>query len=143
MKWLISIATLALLLCSVAFAQDQTAKKKAAQEAAESWVALVDAGNYAQSWEDASTFFKSKVSREDWEKMLTQVRTPLGKSSDRTPTSAVYQTSIPKAPDGEYVVIQFTINFANTGPAVETITPMLDKDGKWRVSGYYIKPVGM
>jgi hypothetical protein len=23
--------------------------------------------------------------------------------------------------------------------AVETITPMLDKDGKWRISGYYIK----
>jgi hypothetical protein len=26
------------------------------------------------------------------------------------------------------------------GPsAVETITPTLDKDGSWRISGYYIK----
>ncbi|MEJ2473814.1 MAG: DUF4019 domain-containing protein [Desulfobacterales bacterium] len=27
----------------------------------------------------------------------------------------------------------------NKTAAVETITPMLDKDGQWRVSGYYIK----
>ncbi|MGB5422961.1 MAG: DUF4019 domain-containing protein [Desulfobacterales bacterium] len=27
----------------------------------------------------------------------------------------------------------------NKASAVETITPMLDKDGQWRVSGYYIK----
>ncbi|MGA9534411.1 MAG: DUF4019 domain-containing protein [Desulfobacterales bacterium] len=27
----------------------------------------------------------------------------------------------------------------NKTSAVETITPMLDKDGQWRVSGYYIK----
>jgi opacity protein-like surface antigen len=143
MKRLISIAMLAVLLSSLAFTQDETAKKKDAQTAAESWLALVDAGNYGQSWEEASSFFKSKVSRADWEKMLEQVRTPLGKSDSRTLAGAVYQTSLPKAPDGEYVVLQFKTNFANTGAAIETITPMLDKDGKWRVSGYFIKPVGM
>ena len=140
MKRLISIAMLALLLCSVGFAQDEAAKKKAAQASAESWLALVDAGNYTQSWDEAATFFKSKVSKADWERMLTQVRTPLGKSAGRTAKGAVYQTSLPKAPDGEYVVIQYATNFANTGAAVETITPMLDQDGKWRVSGYYVRP---
>ena len=85
MKRLISIAMLALLLCSVAFAQDEAAKKKEAQTSAETWLALVDAGNYGQSWDEASTFFKSKVSKADWEKMLAQVRTPLGKSDSRTP----------------------------------------------------------
>ncbi len=140
MKRLISIAMLALLLCSVAFAQDEAAKKKEAQTSAETWLALVDAGNYGQSWDEASTFFKSKVSKADWEKMLAQVRTPLGKSDSRTPKGAVYQTSLPKAPDGEYVVLQYKTNFANTGAAVETITPMLDQDGKWRVSGYFVRP---
>lgn len=43
------------------------------------------------------------------------------------------------APDGEYVVIQFSASFANKKSALETITPMLGKDGKWRVSGYYMK----
>ena len=43
------------------------------------------------------------------------------------------------APDGEYVVIQFSASFAHKKSALETITPMLEKDGKWRVSGYYMK----
>ena len=43
------------------------------------------------------------------------------------------------SPDGQYVVIQFTSSFENKKSAIETITPMLDPDGQWRVSGYYIK----
>ncbi len=46
---------------------------------------------------------------------------------------------MPGAPDGEYVVIQYDSSFEHKQAAVETVTPMLDKDGKWRVSGYYIK----
>jgi hypothetical protein len=53
--------------------------------------------------------------------------------------SAKYTTTLPGAPDGEYVVIQFDSSFEHKQSAVETITPMLDKDGKWRVSGYFIK----
>jgi len=48
-------------------------------------------------------------------------------------------TSMPGAPDGEYVVIQFESSFANKKSAVETVTPMKGEDGVWRVSGYYIK----
>ena len=79
MKRLISIAMLALLLCSVRFAQDEAAKKTAAQASAESWLALVDAGDYAQSWDQAASFFKSKVSKADWEKMVGSVRNHVGK----------------------------------------------------------------
>ncbi len=43
------------------------------------------------------------------------------------------------APDGEYVVIQFETSFEHKRSAIETVTPMMDRDGKWRVSGYYIK----
>lgn len=37
------------------------------------------------------------------------------------------------------VVIQFDATFERKAQAVETVTPMLDKDGQWKVSGYYIK----
>ena len=140
MKRLISIAMLALLLCSVSFAQDDAAKKKAAQASAESWMALVDAGDYAQSWDQAASFFKGKVSKADWEKMVGSVRNQVGKSENRTLASAQYTTKLPGAPDGEYVVIQYKSAFANQPTAIETIVPMLDKDGKWHVSGYFIKP---
>jgi hypothetical protein len=50
-----------------------------------------------------------------------------------------YTNTLPGAPDGEYVVIQYETSFENKKSAIETITPMLDEDGRWRVSGYYIK----
>jgi hypothetical protein len=48
-------------------------------------------------------------------------------------------TTMPGAPDGEYVVIQYQTTFEHKNSAVETVTPMLDNDGQWRVSGYYIR----
>jgi hypothetical protein len=47
--------------------------------------------------------------------------------------------SLPGAPDGEYVVIQYRTSFENKNDAIETVTPMKDTDGTWRVSGYYVK----
>jgi hypothetical protein len=137
---MLSIAMLALLLCSTVFAQDQTAKKEAAKQAAQSWLALVDRGDYGASWREASSFFQSKISKADWETALKQVRAPLGAAGSRTLLGAEYQTELPNAPKGEYVIIQYKVEFAGGGTFVETITPMLDKDGKWRVSGYFVKP---
>lgn len=53
--------------------------------------------------------------------------------------AAKYMTSLPGAPDGEYVVIQYKSSFENKKAAVETVTPMRDKYGAWRISGYFIK----
>jgi hypothetical protein len=66
-------------------------------------------------------------------------RKPLGALVSRKLKSAQYATSLPGAPDGQYVVIQYDTVFQNKSAAVETVTPMLDKDGHWRVSGYYIR----
>jgi len=53
--------------------------------------------------------------------------------------SAAYAKNPPNAPEGEYVVVQYDTNFENKSGAVETVVPNLEKDGKWRVSGYFIK----
>ena len=115
------------------------AAEKAAIESAQAWLALVDGDSYAKSWEEAAAGFKSVVSQADWEKTVRAVRTTLGKVVSRKIKSQQYATSLPGAPDGEYVVIQYDTTFENKAKAVETITPMLDKEGKWKVSGYYYK----
>ena len=71
--------------------------------------------------------------------MLHATRDPLGKTTSRKLKSASYTKTLPGAPDGDYVVIQYETSFENKQSSIETVTPMLDKDGKWRVSGYYIK----
>ena len=110
-----------------------------AQKSAEQWLALVDAGKYPESWKAAAGYFQTAVSQDQWEHSIVAVRKPLGDLVSRKLKSAKYTKSLPGAPDGEYVVLQFDTSFANKKEAVETVTPMLDKDGKWKVSGYYIK----
>jgi hypothetical protein len=106
---------------------------------AQSWLDIVDAEKYAESWEQAAELFKSAISEVKWVESIQVVRNPLGKVLSRKLNSQKYMTSLPGAPDGEYVVIQYNTEFENKKVAIETITPMLDADGKWRVSGYYIK----
>lgn len=117
----------------------EPAKEKAAVAATEKWVALVDEGKYAESWKEAAEYFRNAVKTEQWEQSLQAVRKPLGKIISRKVKTKTYHTTLPGAPDGEYVVIQFETSFENKKSAVETITPMMAKDGTWRVSGYYIK----
>jgi hypothetical protein len=127
------------LLSIGAVAHAQQKPEHLAQQSSESWLALVDSGKYADSWQEASQLFKNAVTKEQWQSALGTARTPLGKMLSRKLKSAKYTTTLPGAPDGEYVVIQFDSSFEHKQSAVETITPMVDKDGKWRVSGYFIK----
>jgi len=79
------------------------------------------------------------ISYLNWQKSMEVFRKPLGTLVSRKLKASHYTTSAPGAPDGQYVIIQYNTNFANKKSAVETVTPMMDKDGKWRVSGYFIK----
>jgi hypothetical protein len=114
-------------------------KQKAAIEAAEAWLSLVDEGSYLRSWREGATYFKNAVSEGQWTQSMAAFRKPLGKTLSRKLTSAQYTTTLPGAPDGEYVVIQYQTSFENKLSATETVTPMVDEDGSWKVSGYYIK----
>jgi Protein of unknown function (DUF4019) len=83
--------------------------------------------------------FKQAVSQDRWVQMLQAKRAPMGKLLSRTLKSAVYTTSLPGAPDGQYVVIVYESTFEHKKSAIETVTPSLGKDGQWRVSGYFIR----
>ena len=135
----ITCATMLLLpLVAIAAEKHDDAEKKAV-ESAEAWLKLVDQAKYGEAWDAAAEYLRNAVSKEDFEKSLAPVRKPLGKLKSREVKSKQYATSLPGAPDGEYVVIQFKTVFENKKSTIETITPMLDKDKKWRPSGYFIK----
>jgi hypothetical protein len=114
-------------------------KGKEAVVPAEKWLALVDAGQYADSWKEAARYFKNAVKQDQWEQSLQAARKPLGELISRELSSKVYTKTLPGAPDGEYIVMQFEASFKNKKSALETVTCMKEKDGKWRVAGYYIK----
>jgi len=62
-----------------------------------------------------------------------------GAVKSRRVASSQATHSLPGAPDGDYVVIHFATSFEQKADATETVTPMKDPDGHWRVSGYYIR----
>ena len=113
-------------------------KETQAKRAALAWLALIDATQYGASWQEAASLFKSQVGKPAWIKAVTAARRPLGALVTRELSSATYATSLPGAPDGEYVVLQFTTRFENKARAVETVTPMMDGN-RWRVAGYYVR----
>ncbi len=135
----IAIAAAFLMIPVFCFQAAEPAKEKEAVASAEKWLSLVDEGKYTESWEEASGYLKKAVSAEQWIEAAETFRKPLGKLISRKVKTTTYATSLPGAPAGEYVVIEFETSFENKKTAVETVTPVLDEDGSWRVSGYYIK----
>ncbi len=104
----------------------------------QSWLQLVGAGRYRQSYKDAASYFQSRIADSQWIAKVKPVRQPLGALISRRLQTAQYTTNLPGAPAGQYVVMQFDASFQNQKSAVETVTAMLDR-GRWRVCGYYIR----
>ena len=139
-----SFITLSILFLMSNFSIGQENETKtditqAAFSAANSWLKLVDEGKYGESWEEAALQLKNAVSKENWQQSLKGILPSYGKMIIREVKSSTYRTSLPGAADGEYVVIIYETQFENKEKSFETVTPVKDKDGVWRVSGYFIK----
>ena len=139
MKFFVTLMLCAALCLPAAIARAADNEETQAFEAATKWLTLCDTGRYAESWREASAFFRGAITETAWTDALTGIRKPLGAVKDRTRQSFVLARSLPGAPDGSYIVLTYDTVFANKANAVETVTFMLDKDGFWRAAGYFIK----
>ncbi|HET9101043.1 MAG TPA: DUF4019 domain-containing protein [Acidobacteriaceae bacterium] len=139
-----TLALLTILLAASALVaqqtqlKDHTEAKKTALQSATAWLKLVDNENYDASWRSTSKEFQGSVSQKKWSQMAQAVRSPLGALNSRQLRDSTYTTSVPGAPDGQYVILHFATSFANKKSATETVAMML-QNGQWRVSGYFIK----
>jgi hypothetical protein len=102
------------------------------------WLKLIDSAKYADSWRDASTYFRSRVPEKQWVTMVQGVRAPLGALVSRKQRRITFETTLPGAPDGNYAVIVFDTSFQNKASAMEQLTVMADGE-KWRAAGYFIR----
>lgn len=115
---------------------DETVAKRDATAAAKAWLALVDAGKYAESWEQASSLFRGKITKDGWVSAISQ-RGSFGKLRERKLDSATY-----KLVDGRpTVVILWSGSYEAMPSLAEQVAMTLD-DGKWRASGYFVRPPG-
>ncbi|HEY7790907.1 MAG TPA: DUF4019 domain-containing protein [Vicinamibacterales bacterium] len=127
-----------LAICAVSLRAAQEIPD-AVPKAITAWLSLIDHGKYAESWQQASATFRQQVTQANWEKALGQARAPLGALVKRTVARMTSATSLPGAPDGQYVVAQFRTEFEHKKSALETVTFMRESDGTWRAVGYFVR----
>jgi hypothetical protein len=108
-----------------------------AASSGDAWLKLIDNGKYAESWKEASSYFRSGVLEKTWVSMVQGVRAPLGARTSRKLQNLTFTKTLPGAPDGSYAVMVFQTSFQNKASAAEQITVMADAD-QWRVAGYII-----
>ena len=111
------------------------------------WLAIVDSGKYAESWETAAACFQNNISKEEWVAQLEKVRRPLGKVISRKLRSITYSysrkmRSLKDAAVGTRLETKFNTSFDGLLAAVETSTCSKQPDGSWRITGYHIRPAG-
>ena len=109
-----------------------------AVSAAEKWLAIIDAGDYSRAWKESSMIYQGVIDERRFTNEMNTFRKPLGDLISRRWASAKALTTMPGAPDGQYVLMQFETSFANKKSAIETVT-FMQENGQWKNTGYYIK----
>ena len=138
----LSLVALGLLISGAVSAVAVPAASDAERRATDAsliWLGLIDNGQYAESWKNASDYFRRAITEKGWDVLLRVERDPLGKVLSRDIQATKEATSLPGAPDGHYVVIELQTSFSAKASAIETVTFMEERDGTWRAAGYFIR----
>jgi hypothetical protein len=74
-KFIVGFALLVSLLGNCSSVQAQQKPEQLARQSADAWLALVDAGKYDESWEEAAQLFKAAVTKKIGERRCVQAAT--------------------------------------------------------------------
>ena len=124
-----------LIFAAVLFAEPVSDQ---AAPSGEAWLKLIDNSKYADSWKEASAYFRSRITEKTWATTVQGVRVPLGARTSRKLQNLTFTKTLPGAPDGSYAVMVFQTSFQNKASAKEQLTVMADGD-QWRAAGYLIQ----
>ena len=116
------------------------AEQQVVQDSADAWMALIDSMEYVASWERASAAFRQQISQTEWEQALQSALAPLGPLLSRAPQGREYTTTLPNAPEGEYIVITYGSSYTQLENAAETVVMTRNPAGEWKPAGYYVRP---
>jgi hypothetical protein len=115
-----------------------TTEEQAAQRQALGFLGYLDHGRFADSYAYTGMLIRSQLDREAFASQVEKARSGTGAIQARELIDAGYSTTVPGAPEGQYVVLHYHSSFANRPDTVETLTLAMAK-GYWRVDGWYIK----
>lgn len=110
---------------------------QAGEITSKAWLGIVDKGEYNKSWDEMSVITRNTVKKEEWEKILTKTRKPLGAVKERSVVDIRSAINPKNLPAGNYMVMIYKTSFATKADAHELVTLFL-QDGQWHVLTYQI-----
>jgi len=103
------------------------------------WLALIDAGKAGDAWDLSSKQLKSAVTRAKFVDGMRDARKSFGKLEGRTAERFARSHQMPGAPDGDYVIIEYTARFGQGRKLQEQLVWTIEDGDIWRVAGYYYR----
>jgi hypothetical protein len=125
--------------CLSSAAQAQQAVDSLARHAVESWLVLTDSSKYGESYEQAAQQMKALISKDDWIDVLETTRAPLGMVLSRKLKGVKHSKTLKAAPGHEGVTLEYESSFEKNELVSEYLNAILQKDGTWQVTGYFIR----
>ena len=110
-----------------------------AEAAGESWLKLVEDGQYALAWQRAAQLLKYELTQAAFVEMTKKARNETGKLVSRKLRSRKLTRQSPSGAPGRCVVIEYDSVFEKRASAVETVIMVAEPDGAWRVAGALIR----
>lgn len=115
---------------------ETTKNKEDSAKAAQEWLAIVDKGNFADSWENGSVVMKLRIPKNTWVTLLEAMHKGKGNTIERKILEQRPAVDPKGLPQGEYMVIVYNTKFSNKADAKELVTLVLESSGQWKVLTY-------
>jgi hypothetical protein len=104
----------------------------------QSWLKIVDQGDYPKSWEVASLTLRLKIPQSAWTALLKAVREPLGKVKKRSLIQQTDAKDPENLPKGDYKIQLYATDFSKAKGVKELLMLIQESDGTWRVLTYNV-----
>ena len=108
-----------------------------AQQSAESWLELLDAGDFPTAYDRTGSIFQESVTAGEFRNRMEERLALLGAFESRMLDSTVRLTTAPGLPTGDYLVFEFDGIYELRPDARERIT-VASESGEWPVIGIYL-----
>lgn len=117
--------------------EEKRVREKEARAAAEQWLALIDAANYAAAYALELQRLRAATTEEQFIRSMEGRRQPFGRVLSRVFIGAAYTRKLTGAPDGHYESILFRTAFAHKSTAAERVILSRETEG-WRMVDYRV-----
>lgn len=114
---------------------EKRARENEARAAAVEWLALVDAGDYAQARTLEPARLRESTTEAQFIRSMESRRVPFGRVLSRKFVGAAFTHKLTGSPDGRYESILFRTSFQHKALAAERLI-LIHEGPQWRVVAY-------